>query len=82
MSGTEEQIEIDLGDMPKVEQPRAEEPQIEIVDEPVTSEAQAQPEEDPKNVENALKKLNRKLEQEKEARLEAERRAKELEQQQ
>lgn len=81
MSGTEEQIEIDLGDMPKVEQPRAEEPQIEIVDEPVTSEAQAQPEEDPKNVENALKKLNRKLEQEKEARLEAERRAKELEQQ-
>lgn len=82
MAGIEEQIEIDLGDMPKVEQPKAEEPQIEIVDEPVTPEMAAQqPKEEPENVEDALKKLKKKVEQEKEARLEAERRAKELEQQ-
>jgi hypothetical protein len=80
MAGTEEQIEIDLGDMPKVEEPKAEEPTIEIIDENAPVEAVAQDdEENPQDVEKALKKLKKKVEKEKEGRLEAERRAKELE---
>lgn len=82
MAGTEEQIEIDLGDMPKVEPPKAEEPTIEIIDENASPEVVAQDDdENPQDVEKALKKLKKKVEKEKEARLEAERRAKELEMQ-
>lgn len=79
MSGTEEQIEIDLGDLPPKVEAKEEEPQLEIIDE-TQPEMAAKPD-DGKDVESALKKLNKKLEQEKEARLEAERRAKDLEQQ-
>lgn len=80
MSGTEEQIEIDLGDMPKVEETKAEEPTIEIVDDAAAAQAGAG-DDDPNDVKKALKRLNKKLEKEKQAREDAERRAKDLEQQ-
>jgi len=80
MSGTEEQIEIDLGDMPQVEETKAEDQSIEIVDDAAAAQAGAG-EDDPNDVKKALKRLNRKLEQEKQAREEAERRAKDMEQQ-
>lgn len=75
MSGTEEQIEIDLGDLPKKEEPKSEEPIVEIIDEGASEVEASSQEEDPKDVEKALKKLNKKLEQERQARLEAEERA-------
>lgn len=87
MSGNEEQIEIDLGDLPKAQETKQEEPILEIVDEPVTAEQlkaeaeqpveQAQDDKDP---EKALKKLQKKLEKERKQREEAELRARQLEQ--
>lgn len=84
MSGTEEQIEIDLGDTPKMEAKTEKEPDIEVVDDvPLEAaveegaEATSEPEESPDNVQEAIKQLNARLEQERLARLEAEKRAKE-----
>jgi hypothetical protein len=73
MSGTEQQMEIDLGDMPKVENKAAEEPIVEIIDENASpAEEEAPRKDDP---EKALKKLQKKLEQEQKAREEAEKMA-------
>ena len=84
MSGTEEQIEIDLGDMPKVETKTEEEPIVEIIDEgtedtntEVTAQT-AEPQKSPHDPELALKKLQERLDREREARAEAERRMQEL----
>ena len=75
MSGIEDQIEIDLGDTPKVEQ-KAPEPEIEIVDQPVDDTVELSGDEDKgKDPEKALKKLQKKLEKERKAREEAERQA-------
>lgn len=74
MSGTEEQIEIDLGQEPKVEAKTNEEPIIEIIDEQ-GGEQKAEQGKSPQDIEKALKKLNKKLEKEKLAREDAERRA-------
>jgi phage I-like protein len=74
MSGTDEQIEIDLGDTPKVETVANEEPIIEIIDEEQLK-TEASNEKSPKDIEKALKNLNKKLEKEKLAREDAERRA-------
>jgi hypothetical protein len=75
MSGNEEQIEIDLGDTPKVED-QISESEIEIVDEEVDPKVEAsgnkERAEDP---EKALKTLQKKLEAERKAREEAERNA-------
>lgn len=74
MSGIEDQIEIDLGDTPKVEQ-KTTEPEIEIVDaadDPVVEAVDEKKVEDP---EKALKTLQKKLEKERKAREEAERQA-------
>jgi hypothetical protein len=79
MSGTEEQIEIDLGDISKVEETKAEEPSIEIVEEgasvnePVVEAKDTKKHE--KDPEQALKNLKKKLDQERMAREDAERRA-------
>lgn len=73
MSGNEEQIEIELGDEPKVEI-KDEEPTIEIIDED-QPKVEASDEKSPKDVEKALKALNKKLEKERAAREDAERRA-------
>ena len=70
MSDTDEHIEFKLDDTPKVEAPNSGEPTIEIVDEPVLSSGQE--EEPERDVDKALKKLNKKLEKERKARLEAE----------
>ena len=73
MSGTEEQIEIDLGDMPKVDAKNDNsEPVVEIIDEVVEA---SKKEEAPKDLEKALDRLNKKLEKERSARQEAERQA-------
>lgn len=73
MSGTEEQIEIDLGDMPKVDAKNDNsEPVVEIIDEAVGA---SKKEEAPKDLEKALDRLNKKLEKERSARQEAERQA-------
>lgn len=76
MSGIENQIEIDLGDTPKIETKTEEEPIIEIIDEE-QPKAEASDEKSPKDIEKALKKLNKKLEKERLLREEAERRAQE-----
>jgi hypothetical protein len=78
MSGTEEQIEIDLGDMPKVEETKVEEPVVEIIDETVEAVSE---EKAPKDPEAALKKLQKKLDQQKKLAEEAQERARLLEQQ-
>jgi len=78
MSGTEEQIEIDLGDMPKVEETKVEEPVVEIIDETVEAVSE---EKAPKDPEAALKKLQKKLDQQKKLADEAQERARLLEQQ-
>jgi hypothetical protein len=78
MSGTEEQIEIDLGDMPKVEETKVEEPVVEIIDETVEAVSE---EKAPKDPEEALKKLQKKLDQQKKLADEAQERARLLEQQ-
>jgi hypothetical protein len=79
MSGTEEQIEIDLGDTPKVEETRAEEPTIEIVDENASTDTPAveakETKKYEKDPEQALKNLKKRLDQERMAREDAERRA-------
>lgn len=82
MDNKDPQMEIDLGDTPKVETKVEQEPILEIIDEQPaeTPVVEAQDDEDdPKDVEKALKKLKKRVEKEKEGRLEAERRAKELE---
>lgn len=68
MSGEEEQIEFNLDDAPPVEGAKDGEPEVEIVDEPV----QAEVKEPEKDVDKALKKLNKRLEEERKARIEAE----------
>lgn len=68
MSGEEEQIEFKLDDAPPVEGVKDGEPEVEIVDEPVQVEVK-EPE---KDVDKALKKLNKRLEEERKARIEAE----------
>lgn len=68
MSGEEEQIEFKLDDAPPVEGVKDGEPEVEIVDEPVQVEVK-EPE---KEVDKALKKLNKRLEEERRARIEAE----------
>jgi hypothetical protein len=84
MSGTEEQIEIDLGDMPKTETKAEKEQDVEIVDdvplEAAVEEGAApasEAEDKPDDVQEAIRQLNSRLEQERLARIEAERRAKE-----
>lgn len=72
MSGTEEQIEINLGDEPIVET-KSEEPVVEIIDEAAVEGGSDK--KSPQDVEKALKKLNKKLEKERLAREDAERRA-------
>lgn len=85
MAGTEEQIEIDLGDIPKKDETKAEEPILEIIDETLETAAEQpvaetqQAEASATDPEAALKKLQERLEKEREARAEAERRAAELE---
>lgn len=84
MAGTEEQIEIDLGDIPKKEELKAEEPILEIVEEHEEEtpavEAQAPAAEKPLNDPGtALKTLQERLDREREARVEAERRMQEFE---
>jgi hypothetical protein len=84
MAGTEEQIEIDLGDIPKKEELKAEEPILEIVEEHEEEtpavEAQAPAAEKTLNdPETALKTLQERLDREREARVEAERRMQEFE---
>jgi hypothetical protein len=68
MSGDEEQIEFKLDDAPPIEGAKENDPEIEIVDDPAEVEAKA-PE---KDVDKALKKLNKKLEEERKARMDAE----------
>lgn len=68
MSGDEEQIEFKMDDIPPVEASKESEPVVEIVDEPAVEEDE-KPEQD---VDKALKKLNKKLENERKARIEAE----------
>jgi hypothetical protein len=68
MSGDDEQIEFKLDDTPPVEASKSDEPEIEIVDDPVAVDAKV-PE---KDVDKALKKLNKKLEEERKARMDAE----------
>jgi len=68
MSGEEEQIEFKLDDAPPADGAKEGEPEIEIVDDPVEVEAKA-PE---KDVDKALKKLNKRLEEERKARMDAE----------
>lgn len=68
MSGEEEQIEFKLDDAPPVDGAKEGEPEIEIVDDPVEVETAA-PE---KDVDKALKKLNKRLEEERKARMDAE----------
>jgi hypothetical protein len=84
MSGTEEQIEIDLGDIPKQEAPKQEEPIVEIIDETqpeqqVELAATEEVESKVSDPEEALKKLQKKLDKERKQREEAEARARELE---
>lgn len=68
MSGDDEQIEFKLDDAPPVEVSKGDEPEIEIVDDPVAVDAKV-PE---KDVDKAFKKLNKKLEEERKARMDAE----------
>lgn len=73
MSGTEEQIEIDLGDAPQIEaKSDNSEPIVEIIDEAGEAPKKEEP---PKDLEKALDRLNKKLEKERAARQEAERQA-------
>lgn len=75
MSGTEQQMEIDLGDLPKVEAQNEEEPIIEIIKEGEEVESSApEPAPEPKRIdpEAALEKLQKRLEEERKAREEAE----------
>lgn len=68
MSEVEDKLEFKLDDTPKMEASKDGEPIVEIVDEPV-----APGEENPeKDVDKALKKLNKKLDKERKARIEAE----------
>jgi hypothetical protein len=71
MSDTEEQIEFKLDDAPKVEAQKDDEPIIEIVDERVLEAKQEDPTPE-KDVDKALKKLTKKLEEERKARMDAE----------
>jgi hypothetical protein len=71
MSDTEEQIEFKLDDAPKVEAQKENEPIIEIVDERVL-EANQEGQTPEKDVDKALKKLTKKLEEERKARMDAE----------
>lgn len=73
MSGTEQQMEIDLGDIPKVEVAKEEEPVLEIID--PNAPVEEKPKDDSKDPEKALKQLQKKLDAEKKAREEAEMRA-------
>jgi hypothetical protein len=82
MDNKDEQMEIDLGDTPKVEAKVEEDPVIEIIDEnaPETPVVEAkEPAKtkvvDEKDPEEALKTLQKKLDSERKAREEAERRA-------
>ena len=71
MSDTEEQIEFKLDNAPKVEAQKDDEPIIEIVDERVL-EANQEGQTPEKDVDKALKKLTKKLEEERKARMDAE----------
>jgi len=78
MSGSEEQMEFVLDDAPaKVEQ-KKDEPAIEIVADPEAVGEVQDGKKGPKDIEKALKKLNKKLEKEKEARQIAETQARKL----
>ena len=70
MSDTDEQIEFKLDDGPKAESSGNGEPVIEIVDEAALEANQG--DEPERDVEKALKKLNKKLDKERKARMEAE----------
>ena len=67
MSDTEEKLEFKIDDTPKMEAPKDGDAIIEIVDEPV-----APGEKHGKDVDKALKKLNKRLEKERSKRAEAE----------
>lgn len=69
MSDTDDQIEFKLDDAPKSETSK-DEPVIELVNEPVLDVEEAEKPE--KDVDKALKSLNKRLEKERKARMEAE----------
>lgn len=74
MSGTEQQMEIDLGDLPKVEAQNEEEPILEIIKEGEETQqvATAPAQKNESDPEEALKKLQKRLDDERKAREEAE----------
>ncbi len=82
MDNKEEQMEIDLGDTPKVDKKIEDDVTIEVIDDNIEEapvvEAKAEPEpqkKDERDPEEALKTLQKKLDRERQAREEAERRA-------
>lgn len=68
MSDTNDVVDIDLGGASEANRAEAAPADVEIVDTPVDKKA-------PRSVENALEKLNKRLEEERQARLSAENRA-------
>lgn len=72
MSDSEEIIEIDLNVEPVLDKHGNPEPVIEVVDDPSMSDPPSNSRDNPKDVDKALKKLNKKLEEERAARIEAE----------
>lgn len=68
MSDTNDVVDIDLGDAPEANKVEPAPAGVEIVDTPVEKKS-------PRSVENALEKLNKKLEEERQARFSAENRA-------
>jgi hypothetical protein len=68
MAEAEETLEFRLDDAPKMDRTKDNEAVVEIVDDPVSPD-DGRPE---KDVDKALKKLNKKLEEERKARMEAE----------
>ena len=68
MSGDDEQIEFKLDDAPPVEATKNGEPVVEVIDDPADGDDGSSA----KDVDKALKKLNKKLEEERKARMEAE----------
>jgi len=68
MAEAEETLEFRLDDAPKMDRTKDSEAVVEIVDDPVSSD-DGKPE---KDVDKALKKLNKKLDEERKARMEAE----------
>lgn len=76
MAEADEQMEFVLDDAPKVEA-KQEEPVIEIVDDPNQPVEAKEEGKSPQDIEKTLKNLSKRFEKEKEARLEAEARARE-----